>query len=442
MLLEHDANPQLGGGHYGNALNAAACKANTNVLNMLLDQALPVEILDEALVKAVYHRQDSVVDILLKKGASVEARDEVLGSALDALQKEAPNYFNSDDEGDEYEDEELDGESDDAEEEETGGNDIDDGSSQGVTNDQDSVADFTIEDSATPEGKIQKYLDDALAKIRRNPSLRRPLPVKRELVSPYHEIGGVIGNHQYDVPQQPVPASGVYQTLSDRWRGSQPQPTRLNPIGAYGQVGADTSTTGQYAAYSNRPQVPQAYNSHQQQPQTEITSRNTQPSDPLRPSQAQDTYWSGTQQPPPIPPKSDLNSYNESAPSAPQPLTTSHQNQYLSTTQPPPKPPRPVSNNSQYQAYTPNPQPPPYTLQQLYQSQQPPNSNGGSPPYSSYAQHPAPTQPPYANNSSADPPPFPPRPGPSTNQSTDSLDFARLQEKASKFGASVGKFWK
>ena len=82
LLLQHDANPQLEGGLHGNPLNAAARMANIDVLNHLLEEALPYAMLDGAILQAVVFPQDEVVNALLKKGASVEARDDELDRLL------------------------------------------------------------------------------------------------------------------------------------------------------------------------------------------------------------------------------------------------------------------------------------------------------------------------------------------------------------------------
>lgn len=57
LLLEHQANPQRGGGLYGNALNAATRRCNIDALKVLLDEALPYEVLDEVLLQVVLPSQ-------------------------------------------------------------------------------------------------------------------------------------------------------------------------------------------------------------------------------------------------------------------------------------------------------------------------------------------------------------------------------------------------
>lgn len=74
----------------------------------VLRRAFRLSTWSSYLLQAVCHRQAAAVEILLNNGASVEARDEVLGSALDALHKVRAVDTNSDDEGDTDEDEDED----------------------------------------------------------------------------------------------------------------------------------------------------------------------------------------------------------------------------------------------------------------------------------------------------------------------------------------------
>ncbi|KAL6722060.1 hypothetical protein ACLMJK_001165 [Lecanora helva] len=431
-LLEHHANPQLEGGLYGNALSAAACSGSDDCLGLLLDQNLPLEMLDEAFIQAVYHRQENAVDLLLKKGANIEAQDEILGSAFDALGKEPPKVVNSDDEADDSEDEEgSDEESGDGEEENIE-KDSDGASSPEVTNDQESVADLADEDLSTTESKIQKLLENAKLKIRRNPTLRRPQIIKRKPVS-QEQVAAQSSSRISNGNVQSLPSSGAYQSLGDRWRVSQPQ---YHDHGVtHSQTQQASPARKQYEAYSNRPPIPQSYSPNQQQPDLHVSQSSTRRPNDIYPIQGlpSDTYpehFGEVQRPPPLPPKINNFDYSNQA---------HYQEDSPSVTQQPAQPPRPgpnPTNASNYQAYSPNPQSAQYQPQQPYQTQPYLNNGANYPAQSSdYAPYPPAQYP--SQSSSAAPPPFPPRPTPSTNQSTDSLDFARLQEKASKFGASV-----
>ena len=100
MLCDHHANAEIQGGFYGNTLNPAASRGNTEALSVLLDQSPSDNMLDEGLLKAVYYRQDEAMDMLLKKGTIAEARAEELGSALDILRTEEAEDINSDFGGD------------------------------------------------------------------------------------------------------------------------------------------------------------------------------------------------------------------------------------------------------------------------------------------------------------------------------------------------------
>ena len=184
LLLEHNANPQIEGGHYGNALNAPAQRGNLDVLKVLLGQALPYSMLDGALVRAVHFRQEAAVNFLLKKGASADAVDQEFGSPYEVLQKSSGNDVNSDiedgseDDDDDDDDEEV--EEDDDEEEDTddeteeGSEDDGDNASTAAGADDGASIDLEIETQVAAEDKIRKYLEDAMSKIKRKPTLRGP----------------------------------------------------------------------------------------------------------------------------------------------------------------------------------------------------------------------------------------------------------------------------
>lgn len=122
-----------------------------------------------------------------RKGTSVEASDDKLGSPLELLQKEAAVDNNSDgglgikdaDEESETSDDNAEGKSSDE------GDEDDDAASRhdGTDNDA-SVADLQLEDPSTAESNIWKYLEDVRLRLRGEPALRRPTAVKRTAMAP------------------------------------------------------------------------------------------------------------------------------------------------------------------------------------------------------------------------------------------------------------------
>ncbi|KAL8910028.1 MAG: hypothetical protein Q9171_004654 [Xanthocarpia ochracea] len=303
-LLEHQADVLVEGGIYGNALNAAACRDHTDVMSHLLDQGLPNEMCDRAFLQAVRHRQAGAVEKLLKNGASVQAREPVLGSALDILEKEIADDTNSDDIGD-WDDEDSDDEDsddEDSDDDDSDDEDSDDDDSDDEDSDDDDSGDHDDDggDGAgdedeealdaefarlqlkecSPEEKIRKLLNEAMAKVQRNPTIKRFRTVKKQTgargqpneptshyngykfpVASIHRKPLADNNHQ-NVPQVlragppasnnnedttgpriPTPATSVYQTsidppmqttgISDSipvlYNRSQEQPPRLPP---------------------------------------------------------------------------------------------------------------------------------------------------------------------------------------------------------------------
>ena len=496
LLLEHHTNPQLEGGLYGNALNAAARHADADVVNHLLEQTLPYSMLDGALLQAVLFRQDETVNSLLKKGASVKARDDELGSPLELLQKAPGEDNNSDFSGDE-EDEESDM-PDDEDEDEDGDEDIDDDdgeSSVGAGTDNGaSIADLQLEDPSTTESKIQKYLEGAKTKIRRNPTLRRPAAIQRKPVGQSQGAPQLPSSTaQYDVygaskPQLSEQVSSAYQSLSSHWRKNSVPRNDISYQGAGSSQQASAPTSNGYAACGASPPATQAYNSYNSYAQpTLLSATNTyhvgSPSQlPLSPYQAQGPYDNPA--PPPRQPPQQVPSYQDKPlPSILRPSISS-QNLNNTTSPPPPAPPpRPQPTSNGYQSYS---QPSPYQspsqayhspTQQHYQSspkpqqtyfppQQQQQSQYQSPPaqqqapYSSYPPQPIPSshqqhQPPQPQHQTsysggapyggglnqAQPLAQPPRPqNAQQGQSSDSIDFDRLQQKAQKFAGRFG--WK
>ena len=461
LLLQHGASPQLEGGLYGNALNAAARRANIDVMNHLLEQELPYDMLNRAMLHAILFRQDEAVNALLKKGASVDAMDHELGSPLELLQKPPGVDANSDFGGDEEDDDndpDVSDEGDDDEDEDDdeaskSASEDDDSSVSGDTDNGASVADLQLEDPSTAESKIQKYLEDAKARIRRNPSLRAPTAIQRKPVVRVDQIPA--STAQYDLygvskPQQSESVESANPKLSNEWRKS-PHTPNIYPYetSTYGQTAPIAAASSEYAAYGSRPPVTQAFDSHNEKQPLEgtassdsyIANRPSQPQASLYPNQSQ--YDSPEQPVPPVPPKTPSYSDLTSLPSI---LRPSHSSQNLSTasnlSRPPPTPPRPQAANSNYRAYAQNmQQSSPYQTPQPFQTPplpQDPLLTGAPPPVlqTPYAAYAPPSQ---QSQHNGQPPSMPPRPSAAQNKSDDLLDFDRLQQKAQKF---AGRFFK
>ena len=286
LLLEHNANPRTEGGFYGSALNAAARRGNIDVLNVLIEQGLPDHMIDGALLQAVLSRQDEAVERLIKNGASVEAMDAEHRSPLDLLQKPAESDANSDfggDEEDDYESEASFEEDDDVESETTDSANGPDGASVVAgTDDGASVADLQLEDPSTADAKIQKYLEEAKTRIRRNPTLRRPFAVQRKPVAAFQGNGQIpTSTAQYDAfgiskPQQPEHAYSEYPQSGDDWqRKSQQDNAYPSQAASYHQSSSAVPTNNKYAAYSSRPPAHQGYSSYQDQPPVGVSGSNS-----------------------------------------------------------------------------------------------------------------------------------------------------------------------
>ena len=373
LLLEHGANPQLEGGLYGNALNAAARRVNIDVLNHLLEQELPYDMLNRAMLQAILFRQDEAVNALLKRGASVDAMDHELGSPLELLQKPPGVDANSDfggseevddDDSDVSDDEDDEGDEDDDEASKSGSED-DDKSVSDDTGNGASVADLQLEDPSTAETKIQKYLEDAKARIRRNPSLRAPTAIQRKPVVRVDQIPA--STAQYDLygvskPQQSESVGTANLTSSnERWKNPHTPDTYPYKTSTYGQAAPIAAASSEYAAYSSRPPVTQSFGSHNQQPLTGTASSDSYmingPSRPqASPYPDQSPYDSPAQPGPPLPPKAP--SYGDLS-SLPSILRPSHSSQiffFLLMLPPRSTPPRPQAANSNYRAYAQNTQ--------------------------------------------------------------------------------------
>jgi ankyrin repeat protein len=176
-LLDSGADFRFQGGQFRSVITAAAIKGNKALLEKFIKMGPPDYLLDEALVEACAHRQSTSVDILLKAGANVNTRHPTLGSPSDAMEAPEAEDENSDDEEDieDEEDEEEEEEDEDSVKEDDGSDDHwegDNGSVSGETEDG-SVTDLQLEEEVTEEAKIHKLLEEARARCKRNPSVKR-----------------------------------------------------------------------------------------------------------------------------------------------------------------------------------------------------------------------------------------------------------------------------
>ncbi|KAI9783726.1 MAG: hypothetical protein M1816_001207 [Peltula sp. TS41687] len=265
MLLEHGADVHIQGGLYGTALNAAARKGNTNIVSLLLDRSLPDRMLDDGLLQAVYHREAGVVDMLLKNGANVQAGDQVFGSVWEALQTQIQDDGNSDDAAEDYEEE--DSEDEDAENDINGGDDDEgDAQTEGQKDDPSIVSSQAPEDQSKKESKISKLLEDAMTKVKQNPSIQRFRSVRRKAV-PRHQDGG----------QTAEPSSDNQTHYSNAGQVAQPPESYDTPYDNSYQAPnpADPGHYG-YQQHSGHPQEYQAYPDTGYHPHDSVSSNSNQ----------------------------------------------------------------------------------------------------------------------------------------------------------------------
>lgn len=501
-LLEHHANIHILGGLYGSALDAAVRKGNTRVVSLLLDQSPPDSMLDEGLIQAVHYRQTVVVEILLKNGANVEARDPVLGSCLDALQREPEEDINSDDEGDDDDEEEEEDDEDSDDEEEDYATDVVDD----VQDKDASIDSLQLGDTSTEESKILKILEEAMTKIKQNPSVRRFRSVRRKAVPQSQnpdQVGQPVGTHpsSYDRPwpaQTPVSFNRYDQQYSgdSQNRGSSNSNYQADGSSELNRHTYQHPNTAQsysagpandYQAYDNKKYPLQSQNSHSYQnsgatqpqgtghvdnnfqshgnPDPHVYQHsNVDLSQGARPTNSVYQAYGGSSgqvshdQAPQSYQYSNAgpsqtvgptgNYYHGSGSSGQIPQVHPYQypdedsqHQALGSTY---NSPPPVSTYGRPPASTYNSPPPASTYSpppaSAYQSPPPASSYNTPPP------PPAPYAPPASTHSIPPPPPATPpytRPpaSSSTAQSSDSADFARLQAKMSKFSSSMSNFF-
>lgn len=286
------------------AVSAAAMRGNKAILEKLLKMEPPEQLLDEALVVACAHRQASSVEMLLKSGANVLVEHPTLGTAIDALKADQTDGYNSDNEfdgGAESDDDSDDEDDDDESDDEWEG----DGESV-AGSEQGSVLDLQLEDEVTEEIKIQKLLDEAIARVKRNPTVTRFKTIKRRELpasltagtapqltprTSYQgfnapQVGGQYG--QQPDQQLPNPSRESFQAYSQPAQQAGKYPTQGYPPSS--TAGYPASTSGQPTQIGRKP-VPSGY--------VQSTSQNTAASG------AQTSSLSGppTGNYPPLPPR-------------------------------------------------------------------------------------------------------------------------------------------
>ncbi|KAL5117034.1 hypothetical protein ACEQ8H_005121 [Pleosporales sp. CAS-2024a] len=226
-LLNKGADIRHQGGQFRSAIHAAAIKGNKEVLERLLELRPDEILVDEALVEACAHRQAISVSLLLQSRANVFARHPTLGSANDAL--EAPEMVeeNSDDEEDDPED------NDDEDSEDEGVQWVaDDGAAVSNEAEDDSVTDLNLEEVVTEKAKIQKLLEEAVARRKRNPTIERFKSVRQQ--RPLASLSGYPAPASAPpVPQ--LPPMSTYQA----YNSSAGHPSMGTP---YGQHARETSS--------------------------------------------------------------------------------------------------------------------------------------------------------------------------------------------------------
>ena len=190
-LLEHGANASAQGGYYGSALTAAAIRNCPDLLALILDQPLPDSMLDHAFLQAVMHRKEQAIDLLLKSGASVEARDKAHRSAWNLLDIDAIADDNSDI-GDDF----ISDESQTAEESRDSGDNVvseTDTSAADDTDDDASKASLELGETVTEQSRILKMLNEAKAQLKKHPGQQRIYPANHKV---YHEDQATTGAPQ------------------------------------------------------------------------------------------------------------------------------------------------------------------------------------------------------------------------------------------------------
>ncbi|KAF2867482.1 ankyrin repeat-containing domain protein [Massariosphaeria phaeospora] len=330
-LLKAGADVRIRGGKYQDAIQAAASRGHTSVLEKFLDMGLPEQILDEAFVAACAYRQSASVEALLKSGANVYARHPTFGVAMDTLRVEQADGYNSDDElyadpdedEDEDDEEEDDDEDDDDEEDEFEG---DDEESDGGDTDEGSVKDLHLEEEVTEEMKIQKLLDEAMARVKRNPSVTRYRTVKRRGLPQSLAAGPpqMPPMPSYQRYSQAMTADPYGQTVGQQqYHGQQPPPVHtypgLNQRGSpQTQQGYPPPINNGYTPYNASASTPPPPRPHPQQYQSPISGEPPSHESPQRfqqypqysqppphPSQPQRPVMDGapnaTHTPPPLP---------------------------------------------------------------------------------------------------------------------------------------------
>lgn len=88
LLLDNGADVNVQGGHYGNALQAAAFQGRKDIMQLLIDRGADINaqggLVGNALQAAAYQGRNEAVQLLLDHGADVNAQGGRFGNALQA----------------------------------------------------------------------------------------------------------------------------------------------------------------------------------------------------------------------------------------------------------------------------------------------------------------------------------------------------------------------
>ncbi|KAL9028603.1 MAG: hypothetical protein Q9180_007141, partial [Flavoplaca navasiana] len=86
LLLKHNADVDLEGGIFGNALRAAVYGGHETILSLLLGSnpsgGLSRNILNTSIQLALRTENFTIIDRLVKAGANIDAEDNLFGSPL------------------------------------------------------------------------------------------------------------------------------------------------------------------------------------------------------------------------------------------------------------------------------------------------------------------------------------------------------------------------
>ena len=235
MLLEHGASASVQGGYYGSALTAAAIRNCPDLLALILDQPLPDSMLDHAFLQAVMHRKEQAIDLLLKSGASVEARDNGR-SAWNLLDIDAIADDNSDI-GDDF----VSDESQTVDESSDSGDNVvaeTDTSAADDTDDDASKASLELGETVTEQSRILRMLNEAKAQLKKHPDQKRIYPPNHKV---YREEQATAGAPQAGSRRRNGNARGVETSNAESLKKSTGAP---NSVPLYANSGSQDFAGG------------------------------------------------------------------------------------------------------------------------------------------------------------------------------------------------------